>query len=103
LRFTNSLLFIIGKDPTKVDRSAAYGARWAAKSIVAAGLAHRVLVQLSYSIGISHPLSIFVDSYGTSKRSGKTDAELVEIIKKNFDFRPGALIRDLQVLSFLLD
>ena len=62
-----------------------------------------MLVQLSYSIGISHPLSIFVDSYGTSKRSGKTDAELVEIIKKNFDFRPGALIRDLQVLSFLLD
>jgi len=86
-----------GKDPTKVDRSAAYAARWVAKSLVAAGLVHRVLVQLSYSIGISYPLSIFVDSYGTSARSGKTDAELVEIVKKNFDLRPGGIIRDLQL------
>jgi S-adenosylmethionine synthetase len=86
-----------GKDTTKVDRSAAYAARWAAKSLVAAGLCHRVLVQLSYAIGISYPLSIHVDSYGTSKRSGRTDAQLVEIVKKNFDLRPGAIIRDLQL------
>ena len=86
-----------GKDTTKVDRSAAYAARWAAKSLVAAGLCHRVLVQLSYAIGVSHPLSIFVDSYTTSKRSGKTDNELTEIVKKNFDFRPGCIIRDLQL------
>merc|ERR1712124_77885 len=70
-----------GKDTTKVDRSAAYAARWVAKSLVAAGLCHRVLVQLSYAIGVSYPLSIFVDTYGTCKRSGKTDGELVEIVK----------------------
>jgi S-adenosylmethionine synthetase len=86
-----------GKDTTKVDRSAAYAARWAAKSLVAAGLCHRVLVQLSYAIGVAYPLSVFVDSYGTSKRSGKTDKELTEIINKNFDFRPGGIIRDLQL------
>jgi S-adenosylmethionine synthetase len=86
-----------GKDVTKVDRSAAYAARWAAKSLVAAGLCHRVLVQLSYAIGVAYPLSVFVDTYGTSKRSGKTDAELTEIINKNFDFRPGGIIRDLQL------
>lgn len=87
-----------GKDTTKVDRSAAYAARWAAKSLVAAGLCHRVLVQLSYAIGVAHPLSIFVDSYGTGKtRSGKTDAELSTIIKNNFDFRPGCIIRDLNL------
>ena len=55
------------------------------------------MVQLSYAIGVSYPLSIFVDSYGTSRRSGKTDAELVEIIKKNFDLRPGGIIRDLNL------
>jgi len=86
-----------GKDTTKVDRSAAYAARWAAKSLVAAGLCHRCLVQLSYAIGVAHPLSIFVDTYGTSSRSGKTDAELTKIIEKNFDFRPGGIIRDLQL------
>ena len=86
-----------GKDTTKVDRSAAYAARWAAKSLVAAGLCHRCLVQLSYAIGVAHPLSIFVDSYGTSSRSGKTDAELTKIVEKNFDFRPGGIIRDLQL------
>jgi S-adenosylmethionine synthetase len=64
---------------------------------VAAGLCHRVLVQLSYAIGVSYPLSVFVDSYGTSSRSGKTDAELTEIVKNNFDLRPGALIRDLNL------
>jgi len=86
-----------GKDVTKVDRSAAYAARWAAKSLVAAGLCHRCLVQLSYAIGVAYPLSVFIDSYGTSKRSGKTDAELTEIVNKNFDFRPGGIIRDLQL------
>jgi len=87
-----------GKDTTKVDRSAAYAARWVAKSLVSAGLCHRVLVQLSYSIGLSHPLSIFVDTYGTGlTRSGKTDAELVEIIKNNFDLRAGCIIRDLNL------
>ena len=87
-----------GKDTTKVDRSAAYAARWVAKSLVAAGLCHRVLVQLSYAIGVNYPLSIFIDSYGTAAlRSGKTDAELTEIVKKNFDLRPGAIIRDLQL------
>lgn len=83
-----------GKDPTKVDRSAAYAARWVAKSIVAASLANRCLVQLSYAIGVAQPLSIFVDTYHTGK---KTDAELVEIIKNNFDLRPGAIIRDLDL------
>jgi S-adenosylmethionine synthetase len=87
-----------GKDTTKVDRSAAYAARWVAKSLVTAGLCHRVLVQLSYAIGVSHPLSIFADSYGTAMvRSGKTDSELVEIIKNNFDLRPGCIIRDLRL------
>ncbi len=87
-----------GKDTTKVDRSAAYAARWAAKSLVAAGLCHRVLVQLSYAIGVAHPLSVFVDSYGTGKtRSGKSDAELSTIVKNNFDFRPGCIIRDLNL------
>merc|ERR1712216_822958 len=86
-----------GKDTTKVDRSAAYAARWVAKSLVAAGLCHRVLVQLSYAIGVSYPLSIHGDSYGTSKRSGKSDIELVEIVKKNFDLRPGGIIRDLNL------
>merc|ERR1711975_112359 len=86
-----------GKDTTKVDRSAAYAARWVAKSLVAAGLCHRVLVQLSYAIGVSYPLSIFVDTYGTCKRSGKSDTDLVEIVKKNFDLRPGGIIRDLSL------
>lgn len=83
-----------GKDPTKVDRSACYAARWVAKSIVAAGLANRVLVQVSYSIGIADPLSIFVDTYSTGSRS---DAEITEIVKKNFDLRPGCIIRDLNL------
>lgn len=85
-----------GKDPTKVDRSAAYAARWAAKSLVAAKLAKRVIVQLSYAIGVPEPLSIFVDSYGTAA-AGKTDADLLAIVKANFDFRPGCLMRDLKL------
>ncbi|KAK9463329.1 S-adenosylmethionine synthetase [Lipomyces oligophaga] len=83
-----------GKDYSKVDRSAAYAARWVAKSLVAAGLAKRALVQFSYAIGVAEPLSIFVDSYGTSKYSS---AELVDIIRKNFDLRPGFLVRDLDL------
>ncbi len=87
-----------GKDTTKVDRSAAYAARWVAKSLVAAGLCHRVLFQLSYAIGLSYPLSIFVDTYGTGiSRSGKTDQQITDIVKANFDLRPGAIIRDLNL------
>jgi len=83
-----------GKDPTKVDRSGAYAARWIAKSVVASGLAHRALVQVSYAIGVAEPLSVFVDTYGTGKKS---DAEILDLIKKNFDLRPGCLARDLQL------
>jgi S-adenosylmethionine synthetase len=85
-----------GKDPSKVDRSAAYAARWIAKSLVAAGLANRALVQVSYAIGVSHPLSVFVDSYGTVQ-GGRTDEDLLTIIKSNFDLRPGKIINDLQL------
>jgi len=85
-----------GKDTTKVDRSAAYAARWVAKSLVAAGLCKRVIVQLSYAIGVNYPLSVFVDSYGTVT-GGRTDADLTEIVKKNFDLRPGCIIRDLDL------
>ena len=77
-----------GKDYSKVDRSAAYAARWVAKSLVSAGLCRRALVQLSYAIGVAEPLSIFVESYGTSQYSS---TQLVEIIRKNFDLRPGVL------------
>jgi S-adenosylmethionine synthetase len=83
-----------GKDPSKVDRSAAYAARWIAKSVVAAGLAHRALVQISYAIGVAKPLSVFVDTYGTGKRS---DGEILAIINNNFDLRPGIIIRDLNL------
>lgn len=83
-----------GKDPSKVDRSGAYAARWIAKSIVAAGLAERVLVQVSYSIGVAEPLSIYVDSYGTGKVS---DEEILDVVKRNFDLRPGIVIRDLDL------
>jgi len=85
-----------GKDFTKVDRSAAYAARWIAKSLVHAKLARRVLVQVSYAIGVAKPLSVFVDSYGTVQQ-GKTDADLLEIVLNNFDLRPGCITRDLQL------
>ena len=81
-----------GKDSTKVDRSGAYAGRWIAKSVVAAGLARRCLVQVSYAIGIAQPLSIFVDTYGTGD-----DDKILAIVKKNFDLRPGCIIRDLQL------
>ncbi|KAF8422084.1 S-adenosylmethionine synthetase [Tirmania nivea] len=83
-----------GKDYSKVDRSAAYLARWIAKSLVAAGLCRRCLVQLSYAIGVAEPLSIFVEHYGTSE---KTSEELVAIIKKNFDMRPGVIVKELDL------
>jgi len=77
-----------GKDYSKVDRSAAYAARWIAKSLIHSGLAKRALVQVSYAIGVAEPLSMFVETYGTSD---KTSTELVEIIRKNFDLRPGVV------------
>jgi S-adenosylmethionine synthetase len=83
-----------GKDPTKVDRSAAYACRWIAKSLVAAKLCKRVLVQVSYSISVAKPLSIFIDTYGTGSKS---DKEILAIVEKNFDLRPGCLIRDLKL------
>ena len=83
-----------GKDPTKVDRSAAYYARYAAKNIVAAGLADRLEIQVSYAIGIAHPLSISIETFGT----GKVDEELIQkLLKKHFDFRPGAIIESLEL------
>ena len=79
-----------GKDYTKVDRSAAYAARWVAKSLVKAGLCKRVLVQIAYAIGIAHPLSITIFSYGSSTKS---ESELLEIVKNNFDLRPGKIVQ----------
>lgn len=83
-----------GKDFTKVDRSAAYAARWVAKSLVNAGLCRRCLVQVSYAIGVAEPVSITVFDYGTSSR---TQQELLDIVKKNFDLRPGKIVRDLDL------
>merc|ERR1719440_2399127 len=85
-----------GKDPTKVDRSAAYASRWVAKSLVAAGLCKRCLVQLSYAIGVAHPLSVNIDTYGTGAES---DEVLLKIIDDNFDLRPGCIIRDLKLTT----
>jgi len=85
-----------GKDPTKVDRSAAYAARWIAKSLVAAKLCRRVLVQISYSIGLADPLSVHVDTFGTVAE-GKTDKNLYELVCNNFNLRPGFIIKDLQL------
>ena len=83
-----------GKDSTKVDRSGAYYARYVAKSLVAAGLAHRLLVQVSYAIGLADPLSIHVEDYGSSKM-GLSEGDYIRIIKKNFNFRPGNIINEL--------
>jgi len=83
-----------GKDPSKVDRSGAYAGRWIAKSLVAAGLCARCLVQVSYAIGVAQPLSVYVDTYGSGV---KGDAEILEIIKKNFDLRPGVIQRELKL------
>ena len=83
-----------GKDPTKVDRSAAYAARWVAKNLVAAGLADKLEIQLAYAIGVAHPVSIEIDTFGTGKVSEEV---LVDIVRKVFDLRPGAIIRDLDL------
>ncbi|MYB49830.1 MAG: methionine adenosyltransferase [Dehalococcoidia bacterium] len=81
-----------GKDPTKVDRSAAYAARWVAKNLVAAGLADRLEIQLAYAIGVAHPMSISVETFGSGNVG---DAEIVGLVERHFDLRPGAIIRDL--------
>jgi len=83
-----------GKDYTKVDRSAAYAARWVAKSIVNAGLARRVLVQVSYAIGVAHPLSLHVETYGSGRIP---DLMIKKIIEDNFDLRPGIIVRELRL------
>ena len=83
-----------GKDPTKVDRSAAYYCRYIAKNLVAAGLADELEIQVAYAIGVANPVSVFVDSHGTGKMD---DEALAEVVKKEFDLRPYAIIRDLQL------
>merc|ERR1740138_742258 len=85
-----------GKDPSKVDRSAAYAARWVAKSMVDSKLCRRFLVQLSYGIGLSHPLSVHIDTFGTGAES---DEVLLKIIDDNFDLRPGCIMRDLKLTT----
>jgi len=83
-----------GKDPTKVDRSAAYAARWAAKNVVAAGLAARCEIQVAYAIGVAHPLSVNVETFGTGAIS---DEKIAALVSQIFDLRPGAIIRDLDL------
>lgn len=83
-----------GKDPSKVDRSAAYAARWVARSLIDAHLCQRCLVQVAYGIGLAHPLSVNVNSYGTGLYS---DADLTKIVNKNFDLRPGMIIKELDL------
>ena len=83
-----------GKDPTKVDRSAAYACRWVAKNVVAAGLADRCEIQVAYAIGVAHPLSINVETFGTGKIA---DEKIAQLIGELFDLRPGAIIRDLDL------
>ena len=83
-----------GKDPTKVDRSAAYAARYVAKNVVAAGLADRCEIQLAYAIGVAHPVSVMVETFGTHK----VDEALIEqLVKKNFDLRPAGIIKKLNL------
>ncbi|ORZ05044.1 S-adenosylmethionine synthase [Absidia repens] len=85
-----------GKDWSKVDRSGAYAARWVAKSLINAKLCRRALVQFSYAIGVAEPLSVFVDTYGTSTRS---ESEILDIVKKNFDLRPGVIVKELDLFQ----
>lgn len=85
-----------GKDPTKVDRSAAYAARWVAKNLVAAGVADKLEIQLAYAIGVAKPVSIGIETFATGKL---LDSQIVEIVEKVFDLRPGAIIRDLGLRS----
>jgi S-adenosylmethionine synthetase len=83
-----------GKDPTKVDRSAAYMARYAAKNVIAAGIAERCQIQVAYAIGVANPVSIMAETYGTGKIP---DSRITELVRKHFDFRPAAIIRDLDL------
>ena len=83
-----------GKDPTKVDRSATYAARYVAKNLVAAGLADKCEIQIAYAIGVARPVSILVDSFGTGRLP---DEKLSELVEKHFDLRPAAIIRDLDL------
>merc|ERR1719183_1939362 len=83
-----------GKDPSKVDRSAAYAARWVAKSMVDAELCRRCLIQISYGIGLAYPLSVNIDTFGTGKYS---DTNLVRVINDNFDLRPGIILKKLDL------
>jgi S-adenosylmethionine synthetase len=83
-----------GKDPTKVDRSAAYAARYVAKNVVAAGLAERFEVQVSYAIGVARPLSVSIETFGTSTIA---EEDILRLINEHFDLRPGAIIRDLDL------
>ena len=83
-----------GKDPTKVDRSGAYMARYAAKNVVAAGLASSCQIQIAYAIGVAHPVSIMVETFGTGKIA---DEQITELLREHFDFRPAAIIRDLEL------
>jgi S-adenosylmethionine synthetase len=85
-----------GKDPSKVDRSAAYAARWIAKHLVAAGVAHEALVQVSYAIGVAEPVSLYVNTYGTAQVK-MSDAEIARVVGQLFDLRPAAIIRDLKL------
>ena len=85
-----------GKDPSKVDRSAAYAARWIAKHLVAAGVAHEVLVQVSYAIGVAEPVSLYVNTFGTAMVD-MNDAEIAQKVRELFDLRPAAIIRDLKL------
>lgn len=87
-----------GKDFTKVDRSAAYAARWVAKSLVKAKLCRRCLVQVSYAIGVAEPISITVFDYGTSKRSQR---DLLDIVKRNFDLRPGRIVKWVTIRLYI--
>ena len=84
-----------GKDPTKVDRSAAYAARYVAKNVVAAGLADRCQIQVAYAIGVAHPMSVLVETFGTRERPGRRRIE--ELVREHFDLRPAAILRDLDL------
>jgi S-adenosylmethionine synthetase len=85
-----------GKDPTKVDRSAAYAARYVAKNVVAAGLADRCQIQVAYAIGVAHPLSVLVDTFGT-EAEGLSQPRIEELVHQHFDLRPAAILRDLDL------
>ena len=84
-----------GKDPTKVDRSAAYAARYVAKNVVAAGLAERCQIQVAYAIGVAHPMSILVETFGTESVAGRARSR--QLVQEHFDLRPAAILRDLDL------